>query len=266
MLSGRCPNSPAALLRPRRTSPAITMPTPTPSETLTKARSPGGSSPRALQMSASAQALAAFSITTGRPRRSESGSRRRTSRQPIPGARSTTLPDRSSMPGKATPTPRQRPLSPWSARRRWTSEARWAAKACGSPSVAKLRTAVSSRPTRSVATTYVRVTRTSTATAQRPSESRCSIVGLRPRWVAPGAPSRTSPCAIRSLTIRPAALRCMPSSRARSAREMAWCARSSSSTICRLIARGVLRVATFRCLACVRGTFLGPCEPCWCKY
>jgi len=116
----------------------------------------------------------------------------------------------------------------------------------GSRSVGKLTSGVSSRPMRSVRARSVRVARTSTAAAQRPRESKCSSVGLRPREASPAAPSRTMPWAMSSLTIRPTALRCMPITRARAAREMGWWARSRLRTICRLMAREVLRVAIRR--------------------
>ena len=63
-----CPNSPPALCRPRSSWPFVTTPTPSPSETLRKTKSVGAAaSPRAPQICASAHALPAFSITTGRP-------------------------------------------------------------------------------------------------------------------------------------------------------------------------------------------------------
>ena len=225
MFRGRWPYSPATLCRPRSTSPPSTSPTPTPSDTVTNTKSPGGPSPRTSQICASAQALAAFSMTTGRPIAAARGARSGTSCQPRPGACTTTLEVRSSMPGNAMPTPWQRPAPGWSDRSCRVSRARTLTNFAGSRSVATLRIVDSSLPTRSVRTREVRVTRTSTATPQRPRESRWSSVGLRPRSASPEAPSRTRPFPIRSPTMRPSAARCIPSRRASSAREMGWCAR-----------------------------------------
>ena len=236
----------------------MTTPTPTPSDTLTKTMSPEGESPRRAQTSASAQAFTAFSMTTGRPRLAARGARRATSRQPSAGACTTTSPERSSIPGKAIPTPSQRPAPAFSASTRRTSWARCSTKSPGSRSVGKLSTAESSRPTRSVIARKVRVTRTSTATAQRSRESRWRIVGRRPRAVVRAFPSHTRPWAIRSATMRPMALLCMPRRRASSARDISWCERSSPRMICWLMARGVSRVAG----RSSRGRRIGTVRPC----
>ncbi len=146
-----------------------TTPTPRPSETLTKTRSPSvcAAPPRCTHICASAQARPEFSIWTRSPVAAASGSRRSTSRQPSVGACSTRIVECSTMPGTTTPMPSQPRASPRSAMSALMRAASAATKARGSRWVGNEETPLTGLPIRSASIRKVSLARTSTVTTER---------------------------------------------------------------------------------------------------
>ena len=147
MLIGMCANSPAMLCRPRSTSPLTTMPTPTPSDTLTNTRLRTGDGHLARFPDLRQRAGAAGVLDVHRrPVAAARRPRRSTLRQPSVGACSTRPVPESTMPGTTTPMPSHLPASAASASSSWRMRAASAAtKRRGSRAVG-MRDDVRSRP------------------------------------------------------------------------------------------------------------------------
>ena len=246
MLSGTWPNSPAMLWRPRRTSPLTTTPTPRPSDTLTKTKSPRDGQVLAHRPQLRERARAARVLDLhGQAGR---GGDRRADVAVLPAERRGVDHAR----GRAIDHARHDDadaLAPHA----WRVRGEQAIDDLREPPRERPRVAHGlerprcrrcGRPIRSASRTYDSLTRRSTAITTRREALTCRKVGLRPRWVVEEsvAPSTSRPSSMRRLTSSVTAPRATFIARARSAREMGWCARTRFSTICAVDrARGAAR-------------------------
>ncbi len=207
---------------PRSSSPWIMTPTPTPSDTLTNTRSPGRRPPRrAWPRPARARRRDRSSRSApASPVAAASGSRRFTLRQPSVGACRICIVDSLDHAGHDDADAFDRPDVRVFGAQRLDPLGERGDKRLRIARGPDLTTPLTGLPSRSVSRTNVLLARTSTATTARRRESMYRNVGLRPRIVSPVAPSTTSLCFRRSLTMRVTTPRRTPMVRARSAREI----------------------------------------------
>ena len=184
------------------------MPTPMPSETVTAITLRKVSAWRPNQISASAQAFAAFSSSTGNPVARVSGVFKSRSRHSRLGANTSLCECASTRPGRLTPMPSKAiPGCDWISS---TSRRPNRARNCDAvPSVGSeiwAMTLVSNRANMIVVVTG----RRSTPTMPARSMFKWRKVGLRPRGRWPTAPSTTQRSAMSSSVIEETVLRCRP--------------------------------------------------------